>query len=158
MEGEMRTQDEPHSEKVPLPFLLAAGGLVALTLFLVSVSRITGAGDDSLSSVHPIVTRNLRFEDKSNGAVAVYGAKDGRLIETVEPGTNGFLRGILRALVRERRQAGIGPEVPFRLIEAADGSLVLYDPATQRSIYLRAFGPTNAGAFASLLPPGSKKP
>ncbi len=82
---------------------------------------------------------------------------DGHLIDTVAPETNGFLRGTLRALVRERRQYGVGDEVPFRLLRGADGSLILYDPAIGRRLDLRAFGPTNAGAFASLLNTGSNQ-
>jgi putative photosynthetic complex assembly protein len=156
MEKPMRAHDQSHAEKVPLPFLLAAGGLIALTLFLVSVSRLTRSSDTLLTAADAVAARNLRFVDQPNGGIAVYSAKDGRLIETVAPGTNGFLRGTLRALVRERHQSGIGAEQPFRLIERVDGSLILYDPATERRIDLRAFGPTNAGAFAGLLASGSK--
>jgi hypothetical protein len=50
----------------------------------------------------------------------------------VEPGTQGFLRGALRALVRERRQHGLGDEQPFRLLAHPDGRLTLEDPATGR--------------------------
>jgi putative photosynthetic complex assembly protein len=138
-------------EKVPLPFLIAAGGLVALTLGLIAAAQLTGFGETMLPEMEPVAMRELRFEDRANGAVAVYAAPEGRFVTEVEPGAGGFLRGTLRALVRERRQRGIGEEVPFRLIRAADGSLMLGDPATGRRILLGAFGPSNAGVFAGLL-------
>jgi putative photosynthetic complex assembly protein len=150
-------QDE-RTEKVPLTFLLAAAGLVALTLGLIGTARLTGLGETRIAEQATVAVRDLRFEDRPSGAVAVFAVPGSRLIAEVQPGTNGFLRGILRALVRERRQSGIGDDVPFRLIRAADGTLLLTDLATGRRIPLGAFGPTNAGVFASLLVSGSKQP
>jgi putative photosynthetic complex assembly protein len=150
-------QDE-RTEKVPLTFLIAAAGLVALTLGLIGTAKFTGLGETRVPEQQAIAVRDLRFEDRPNGAVAVYTVPGAKLVAEVQPGTNGFLRGILRALVRERRQRNLGDDVPFRLIESADGSLVLDDLATGRRIPLGAFGPTNSGAFASLLVSGSKQP
>jgi putative photosynthetic complex assembly protein len=145
-------------EKVPLPFIIAAGGLVAMTLGLILTARVTGFGESMVPDQEVVAMRELRFEDRSSGAIAVYSEPDSRLITEVEPGTNGFMRGTLRALVRERRQRGIGDNVPFRLSRAADGSLMLGDPATGRRIVLGAFGPTNEAVFASLLTSESKQP
>jgi putative photosynthetic complex assembly protein len=150
-------QDE-RAEKVPLTFLLAAAGLVALTLGLIGTARLSGTGETRIAEQGALAVRDLRFEDRPSGAVAVFAVPGSRLVAEVQPGTNGFLRGILRALVRERRQRGIGDDVPFRLIRAADGTLLLTDLATGRRIPLGAFGPTNAGVFASLLVSGSKQP
>jgi putative photosynthetic complex assembly protein len=66
-------------------------------------------------------------------------------------GTNGFVRGVLRGLARERRLNDVGAQPPFQLTRWSDGRLSLDDPATGRRIDLVAFGPTNAGAFAQLL-------
>ena len=74
-----------------------------------------------------------------------------RVIDTVAPGTNGFLRGTMRGLARERKRQGIGPELPFRLIGRADGRLTLEDPGTGRRVDLESFGPTNAAVFAQLM-------
>ena len=73
------------------------------------------------------------------------------IIDTLEPGTNGFVRGALRSLARERRAHDIGEEVPFSIRRTASGRVLLYDPATDRVIDLRAFGPTNRGAFERFL-------
>jgi putative photosynthetic complex assembly protein len=145
-------------EKVPLSFLIGAGALVALTLGLIGVARVTGFGEAMVPDQEAVAMRDLRFEDRPSGAVAVYLQPENRLVAEVAPGTNGFLRGTLRALVRERRQRGIGNDVPFRLIKAADGSLMLGDPATGRRIVLGAFGPDNSVVFANLLTAGGKQP
>jgi putative photosynthetic complex assembly protein len=71
--------------------------------------------------------------------------------ETLAPGTNGFVRGVLRGLMRERKAESIGPTAPFRLTHWANGRLSLDDPSTGRHVDLEVFGPTNAGAFAQIL-------
>lgn len=147
----------PAHEQVPLPFLIAAGALVLVTLLLIGASRLTGFGYAPLPEAQIAAERELRFEDRPDGAIAVYTAQDNQLVATVEPGSNGFLRGTMRALVRERRQKGIGAEAPFRLIRTAEGSIRLEDTATARLIDLGAFGPDNARAFAALLPSGRKQ-
>ena len=102
-----------------------------------------------MSSV--VDSQSLRFEDRADGAVLVYDATDNRLTYTIEPGTNGFVRGVLRGLVRERRADHIGPTPPFTLTRWADGRLSLDDPSTGRHVDLEVFGTTNAGDFATIL-------
>ncbi len=145
-----------HREKVPLPFLIAAGLLVGATMLLVGINQLT-KGDGAGQNAEAVVTQELRFVDQANGSIAIYAEPEDKALKIVEPGTNGFLRGTLRALARERRLNGIGDEMPFRLVRRADGSLTLDDPATGRSINLNAFGPSNYGVFASLLTSGSKQ-
>jgi putative photosynthetic complex assembly protein len=77
-------------------------------------------------------------------------ARDGRIVAEIH-GEQGFVRGSLRALTRERRARELGPEIPFELIAHADGRLTLLDPATGQRVNLESFGPTNAGNFARLL-------
>jgi putative photosynthetic complex assembly protein len=93
--------------------------------------------------------RDLIFADGPEGAVLVIDAHSKKEIAKFE-GEQGFLRSTLRALVRERRREGMGPETPLHLIGRADGRLTLLDPSTRQRIDLEAFGPTNASVFASL--------
>jgi len=153
----MSAQEHGSSERVPLPLLLAAAGLIVATLILVMVSRSAGIIESGPSSKEAVAEQVLRFEDRPNGSIAVFAGRDGPLIDVMGPGTNGFLRGTLRALVRERRLKGVTDRAPFRLVQGADGSLILHDPSTDRRLDLRAFGPTNARAFAGLLPSGSNE-
>jgi putative photosynthetic complex assembly protein len=138
-------------EQVPQAFLIAAGLLVAFTIVLVAGVRLFGGEDGAISIDGAVATRDVRFVDEPGGAVAVYAEPERRRIATLDPGSNGFLRGTLRALVRERRLNEVGDEAPFRLIRLADGAVVLEDPATGRRLHLGAFGPDNAGVFAGLL-------
>ena len=77
-------------------------------------------------------------------------------IALVAPASNGFLRGAVRGLVRERKLQSLGTEVPFTLAALADGRLVLHDAATGHEIDLASFGSTNAAVFSKLLVPGAK--
>jgi putative photosynthetic complex assembly protein len=142
----------PSSEpKIPRGLLIGAGVLVASTLLLVIVARLTGFQPDRPPPSRVIESRELRFTDRVDGAVLVYDPADGRLAYTVEPGTNGFVRGVLRGLARDRRADHVGSEPPFRLTRWADGRLSLDDDSTGRHIDLEVFGPANAGAFAQIL-------
>ena len=76
---------------------------------------------------------------------------DASEVATVPPGTNGFLRGVMRGMARNRMLHDVGAAPPFRLVRWSDGRITLDDPETGRHIELDPFGPTNAGAFAALL-------
>jgi len=65
-------------------------------------------------------------------------------------GEQGFMRGTLRAMARERRSRNLGPELPFDLVAHGQGRLTLIDPSTQYRIDLESFGPTQLAMFAQL--------
>ena len=98
-----------------------------------------------------LATYALRFEDRADGSVAVYRGSSETLVDVLSPGTNGFVRGVMRGMARDRRARNIGPEIPFELNALEGGGVSLNDPATGRSINLTAFGPDNLGAFVSIL-------
>ncbi len=139
------------SSRSPLLPFYAIGAVLAITLVSVAVVRIGGASQSFVSTAAPQVERALRFEDRPDGSIAVLDAQTRELVEIVAPGTNGFLRGALRGLARERKRRGIGEEPPFLLAARADGRLTLDDASTQRQVDLKSFGPTNAEAFRRLL-------
>jgi putative photosynthetic complex assembly protein len=143
---------DPFADR-PMPRAPLAGAvaLVVLTLAAVAFVRLTGVGAESPPLAATVSERELRFADRPEGGVAVHDARDGALVAVLAPGGDGFVRGTLRALARERRSHGIGAGPPFRLAAHADGRLTLEDLATDRRIDLAAFGPTNAGAFARFL-------
>lgn len=144
--------------RFPRAMLLAAAVLVGLALVFVGASRLTGVGTTP-NPVAPVVERHaLHFEDRPDGAVAVRSAEDGEIVRIVSPGTNGFLRSVLRGLVRARRARDVGSEPPFVLTRWADGRLSLDDPATGRTVELGAFGPSNAEVFAELVTARSATP
>lgn len=129
--------------------LWTVGGILAFSLISVGLVRITGNGPDQLAAA---VTgeRLLRFEDRSDGSVAVFDGSTGELLSTLT-GEQGFLRGAVRALARERKSRQLGPEQPFQLIARTDGRLTLFDPSTGHRVDLESFGPSNAGVFSPFL-------
>ena len=128
--------------------------------FALVLASIAYAGATRLSGVAirepdaaPVVERSLRFVDETDGSIAVIEAgrgRDGEIVDRIT-GENGFIRGTLRGLARERKRQGLGPEAPFRLVGRADGRLTLIDDATGSRVDLDSFGPTNKGAFARYL-------
>ena len=123
--------------------------LLAFTLGAVALIRITGNGPDQLAAAS-LSERLLRFEDSPGGGVAVIDGETGKLLTTVT-GEQGFFRGALRALARDRVARKIGAEQPFKLISRTDGRLTLFDPLSGQRIDLESFGPTNAAVFAQFL-------
>ena len=131
--------------------LIGAAALVLVCIATVGVSRITGIGVTRMAEATATMSRELRFEDRDDGSVAVLDAASGKVAQRLEPGTNGFLRGVMRSFARERRAAGVSDSPPFRLARLADGRLMMEDLATHRRVELDAFGPTNVAAFHRLL-------
>jgi putative photosynthetic complex assembly protein len=135
--------------------LLAAGGLALFALVAVTASRLTGVGDVRMSLPPAAASRDLSFEDRKDGAVLVYDASSRELIETISPGTDGFVRVVLRGLARERMLGAGGKEPPFRLTRHVNGQLTLTDTWSKKQIDLAAFGSANTQAFAKLMPKGA---
>ena len=123
--------------------------LLLFTLGSVALVRITGNGPDQLAAA-TVAERLLRFEDRPGGGVAVIDGETGKLL-TVMTGEQGFLRGAVRALARDRNARKIGPEQPFKLISRTDGRLTLFDPVSGQRVDLESFGTSNAGVFAPFL-------
>lgn len=143
--------EHAHNAHFPKLPLYSGVALISAAILLVAMVRLTGVGDLRTPQDAVIAERMLSFADEKDGGIRVQDASTGQLVAHVAPGTNGFLRGTLRGLARERRRDGIGPEAAFHLSARSDGRLLLQDPATGRLIDLGAFGPTNAEVFARLL-------
>ena len=143
--------DVADRKTLPRGALIGAGALVLASLLMVGFARLTGYGPAKPPVSVVVASYDLRFEDRADGAVLIYSDATNQLVDTLKPSTNGFVRGVLRGLVRERRADHVGPTPPFRLTRWADGRLSLDDPSTGRHVDLEVFGPTNAGAFADIL-------
>ncbi|MBU1360691.1 MAG: photosynthetic complex assembly protein PuhC [Gammaproteobacteria bacterium] len=139
------------NDSLPRPVVTALCALALASVVGVGFVRFTGIGAAQVADAAPVVVREFRFEDRPDGSIVVRDASSGRVVHTVAPETNGFLRGTMRGLARERHRRGLGPEQPFRMVGRADGGLTLEDPATGRRVDLGSFGPTNAAVFAQLM-------
>lgn len=140
-----------HDLSPPRAALWGAAALLGTALLLAGTARWSGFGRMSLPSAAATQSRALWFEDRDDGSIAVLQSPDRRPVDVVAPGTNGFLRGVLRGLARERHRAAIGAAEPFVLTRWSDGRLTLEDPATGRTVPLEVFGPDNSAAFNRLL-------
>jgi putative photosynthetic complex assembly protein len=152
----MRTTMKQPVETVPRQAVIALGAVLAATLIAVATVRLSGV-EIRTPDAPTAAQRSLRFEDGPAGSVVVIDAKTGAVIEEVT-GEAGFLRGSLRALVRERKKRDIGAGPAFELIARTDGRLTLADPATGERLDLESFGPTNSAVYRRWLVDTTPRP
>lgn len=139
-----------HHQNVPKGALWGALALIVLTIALAAASRRSGHVETQ-ASAPAIQVVYLRFEDRPDGTLAILDADTGRELRLVAPGTNGFTRGVVRGMFRNRKLESMGPDARFRLAREANGRLTLEDPESGRRVDVASFGPTNEAAFAELL-------
>lgn len=126
--------------------------LVVATIAIAGLARQTGIGATGIPDSPTVARADLRFEDREDGSVIVRDGS-GRVLETIAVGADGFIRGTMRSLARQRKQAGLPRDLPFLLERRENGRLSLSDPATGGRIELYAFGTGNAATFARFLTP-----
>jgi putative photosynthetic complex assembly protein len=134
----MSNLDEHPFPRAPL---IAAILVVGLTVAGVGATRLglISPATAEASDAQPVAYADMRFADMDDGE------------RIIPPATGGFVRGVLRGLVRDRRARGLGSEQPFRVTEWSDGKVTIQDLATARVIKLDAFGQTNRQAFLDLM-------
>lgn len=149
---------DPFRDKpFPKGALIGAAALIGVSLALTAGARIAGYDPSVVPAESARVdSRMLAFEDSADGAVIVREPGSRDIVAVLEPGTNGFVRAVLRGFARERRARNVGASPPFELILWEDGRLSLHDPETGRQAQMNAFGPTNRGAFRQLLGAGEQ--
>lgn len=145
----MNAPHAPMSSALPFPLLWMAS-LLLLVLLAVGWARWQGV-TVQFEEAPTVWQRELVFTDTPHGDVLVVDAATGQPVARFE-GEQGFLRGTLRALARERSRRAIGPESALHLLAKSDGRLILLDPSTGEKIGLEAFGPSNLAVFVRLQP------
>ena len=144
----MNTLPSPPPRMLSIGWLIA---LMALTLVVVAWAKMNG-WRDAVADAPTAWEMTLSFKDLPNGDVAVSNANDGQTL-AVFSGEQGFLRGSLRALARQRRVAEADRHAPVILRGLTDGRLLLIDTTQGERIDLDSFGPSNKAVFASLRAP-----
>ena len=126
-------------------------GFAIACLALVGWVRFTSPAS-APAVITPAAMRTLNFIDQPDGSISVLDQETHEVVDNFS-GEQGFLRGTLRALVRERKLRGLTADhaQAFELIAHDGGRLTLRDPATGSTIALESFGPTNTAVFARLL-------
>lgn len=120
-------------------------GFLVLVLVVVAVARF-GGFTWSVKDAPIQWQRELVFADAPGGQISVLDFATQKEVAHFD-GEQGFLRGTLRALARERKRRGIGSQPPFLVMGHTDGRLTLLDPSTGQRIDLASFGPTNSAIF-----------
>jgi putative photosynthetic complex assembly protein len=153
-----------HENTVPRGAVASAAVLVCTALALTGLVRLGVLNREAVPDtvrvamhVAPSVTRTLTFADRGDGAVVVRDVATGENVRVLLDGVpgNGFIRGVMRGMARDRRARGVGMAPPFDLTLWRNGTLSLTDKTTGRAIELGSFGPDNRAAFAALLPGGA---
>jgi putative photosynthetic complex assembly protein len=134
---------------IPRRAVTAAFGVLALVFAGAAAVRLSGVPIRE-PDARTVARRELRFADRPDGGIAVIDAASGATLDVVH-GEQGFLRGTLRGLVRERKRRGLTSAAPMQLIARADGRLTLADASTGERIELESFGPSNVAVYARWL-------
>ena len=131
-----------------MPPVAWLGAMLVTSLIVVTLARWQGwherAPDAQVSW-----DMSLYFEDMPNGDVRVTDARNGQEVAQIS-GEQGFLRGTLRAMARQRRVTQTERNAPLLLRGLSDGRLQLVDPMQGLAIDLDSFGPSNKAVFAGL--------
>jgi putative photosynthetic complex assembly protein len=131
--------------------------LVVTTIAVAGIARQTGLGVSGIPVSRVAAAVELVFADRDDGSVVV-SDRSGKVIEILPVSTDGFIRGSMRSLARERKSRGLRHDLPFLLERRENGRLSLSDPSTGGRIELDAFGPSNSAAFARFLPAKEARP
>lgn len=143
--------DHHRGQKFPPAILWSALAMILLSIGLAVLGRTTGLGRVELPPSTVAEALDLRFVDRADGALVATQVGTGEVLVVFPPGSNGFVRGVLRGMARERKLEQIGAEASFRLTRWSNGHLTIEDMATHRRIDLGSFGHTNEEVFTRLL-------
>jgi putative photosynthetic complex assembly protein len=135
----------------PREVLIGAAFLIGFVIVAAAMVRVTGVGRTDLPVAPMVESRQLvvcRQRRWHHDGPCAWGRG---VVAELESGVDGFVLGVMRGMVRERKSNSADVDAPYLLSLRENGSLLFEDPLTGRRIDVRSFGPTNAGSFAKLL-------
>ncbi len=157
MSPEIHFEAEPGSKSAmpqlspPKPMLRVAVTMVAIVFTMAILATQFGIFKSADVYENPVAQRPLSFDDTPDGGILVTDGQTGEVALTLPPGTNGFLRGALRAMADRRRIANKSQDAPFLLTAWGDGRITIEDPETGERVAVSSFGPTQVRSFVALL-------
>jgi len=157
--GDRPQKNHRSKSRFPRMPLVMGLGLIGFTFAAIVFGMKTGIGTVINVYGQPAAIRDIVITGAHDTEITISDAQSGELIRQFSPTEGGFVRGSLRALSRFRLVAEQPENLPYRLIRWENGSVSLSDTATGERLYLNAFGPDNAAAYAELLASrGNEKP
>ena len=95
-------------DRKPFPrlALVAAALLMGGSIAAAAAGRLSQTNSAQVAPIQtmkPLAARDLTFFDMENGAVEVRDTTGEKVVYVVAPGTNGFIRGVMRGMARNRR-------------------------------------------------------
>ena len=87
-----------HNQAVPRGVLMGAAVIILLSLGLAAGARHAHLTAAVQPSPPALESRDIRFADRPDGAIAIIDSATGREISLVPPRSNGFIRGVLRGM------------------------------------------------------------
>lgn len=140
----------------PLPKPIVAGGaaLMVATVTFCAFGHATGIGRTVEPAPVAVVSRDLVFTENDDKTLTVRDAdRGGQVVKDFDPEDAGFIRALVRGMLRNRTRYGEPAVGAFRVSLARDGGVWLQDLGTHQNVDLRAFGPTQVQAFAQFVRP-----
>lgn len=134
------------TQTLPRPYLLGVGTAVMAALIAVAVG-VWGKPTAAPPAESPRASLTVRFIEQADGGLSVVDMATGQEMDRLAEGENGFLRTMLRVIRRDIERTPAVISMPFRIEAWQDNRVTLTDSATDRSVDLLAFGPTNAAVF-----------
>ena len=130
--------------RVVISFIVT--GLIAVILML-SIQKFYGIAPVSQTGkvAHSF---DLSVDTASDTELDIRAIQSGDVLATFEKGT--FAYSVFRNMRSDRKRSRAPVESPFRLVRYETGDLALKDLETGASVYIKAFGPSNAEAFDKL--------
>ncbi|MDP2122368.1 MAG: photosynthetic complex assembly protein PuhC [Hoeflea sp.] len=157
--GDRPQKNNRSKSRFPRMPLVMGLGLIGFTFAAIVFGMKTGIGTMINVYGQPAAIRDIVITGAHDTEITITDAQSGEIIRHFAPTEGGFVRGSLRALSRMRLVAEQPETLPYRLIRWENGSVSLSDTATGERLYLNAFGPDNAAAYAELLASrGNEKP
>jgi putative photosynthetic complex assembly protein len=143
----------PHDrERIPRILLRAIFALVLLTLAGVTALRLGGVEPIAQPPEAAVAGKvTVVLAEPEGGGVELRAPGGEAALATLAPGSDGFLRGVIRVLGFERNRAGIEGNPPVELIRWDDGRTSLHDPATGWRMEFQGFGKENLATVARLM-------
>ena len=131
--------------------LYGALGIVVLALVLVSLSVAMGKQTVGRTVGEATLERSIRFQTEPAGAFSVLDARTNEKIHSFGSGEGAFIRISIRSMTLNRTLQKVRYDLPYQLVQTADGKLSLIDTETGHFIKLNAFGSVATDGFAKLL-------